>query len=322
MRYVNLDLTDIKKKATRDGFGETLLVLGEEDSNVVVIGSDVSPSVRTDWFRDKYGERFISLGISEQNQICVAAGLSIAGKIPFVANYGVFLAGRAWDQIRTTVCYSNLNVKLIGAHGGLSVGPDGATHQALEDIAIMRCLPNMRVIVPADYNEAKKATRLAYEIDGPIFIRLGREPFASLTDENTPFEIGKAYCIREGTDVALIACGSMVYESILAADILAAEGISAMVINNHTIKPLDEDTIIETAKITGAIVTAEEHQIAGGLGSAISECVSENYPVPIKMIGVRDQFGESGTFEELMEKYMVNSKSIAEAARQAIKLKK
>ena len=323
MRYVDLaiDYDNIKFKATRDGYGEALLLLGESIENVVAIGSDISPSVRVDWFRDKYPDRFISLGISEQNQIGVAAGLSLAGKIPYVTNFGLFLSGRGWDQIRTTVSYSNLNVKMGGAHGGISVGPDGATHQALEEIAIMRCIPNMTVIVPADYNETKKAAIEVSKLHGPTYIRFGREPFASITDEATPFEIGKAYCVREGTDVAFIACGYMVYESLVAANILAAEGISAMVVNNHTVKPLDVETIVEAAGISGAVVTAEEHQKAGGMGSAVVECLAENYPVPVKMVGVDDRFGESGAFEQLKEHYGLNSKYLAEAARNVIKMK-
>ena len=324
MRYIELDikLDEVTYKATRDGYGEGLLELGQTNSDVVVIGSDISGTVRVDWFKNKYPERFVSLGISEQNQIGVAAGLSLSGKIPFVSNFSLFLSGRGWDQIRTTVCYSNLNVKMGGAHGGISVGPDGATHQALEDIAIVRCLPNMTVIVPADYYETKKAALAVAKTKGPAYIRFGRESFASITKEDTPFEIGKAYCVREGTDVAIVACGCMVYESLLAADILKDEGISAMVINNHTIKPLDEATLIEAAKLTGAIVTAEEHQKAGGMGSAVLECISQNFPVPVKMIGINDRYGESGTFEDLKEYYEVNYKYIAEAARRVVAMKK
>lgn len=324
MKYVDLalDYDNIKLKLTRDGYGEALVALGEENSDIVVIGADISSSTRVDWFRDRYPDRFVNLGISEQNQVGVAAGLSLAGKIPYVTNYGVFLSGRAWDQIRTTVCYSNLNVKLGGAHGGISVGPDGATHQALEEISIMRCLPNMKLIVPADYNETKKAVTAMSKIHGPIYVRFGREAVPSITNEDTPFEIGKAYCVHEGTDVAIFACGIMVYESLLAAKMLAAEGISAMVINNHTIKPLDEETILEAAKLTGAIVTAEEHQIAGGMGSAILEYLAQNYPVPAKMIGIKNRFGESGTFSKLLDYFEISHKNIAEAARQAISMKR
>ena len=324
MRYVDLELNldEIAKKPTRDGFGDGLVILGEENPDVVVTGVDVSSSLRVDWFRDKFPDRFINVGIAEQNEIGIAAGLSLAGKIPFAPGYGVFISGRTWDQIRTTICYSNLNVKIGGGHGGISVGPDGATHQALEEISIMRCLPNMRVIVPSDYNETKKATLESAKIKGPVYIRFGREAVPSITNENTPFEIGKAYCMHKGTDVTLIACGIMVYECLVAAKELEAEGISAMVINNHTVKPLDEETILEAAKTTGAFVTAEEHQIAGGMGSAVVEFLAQNYPIPVKMIGVRDRFGESGTFSELMEEHQLTSKHIAKAAREAIKMKR
>jgi transketolase len=287
----------------------------------VALGADITASVRVDWFRDKYPDRFISVGIAEQNQVGIAAGLSLNGKVPFVTNYGVFLAGRAWDQIRTTVCYANLNVKLGGAHGGISVGPDGATHQALEEISIMRCLPNMKVVVPADSNETKKATLAAAEVYGPVYIRFGREKVPSITKEDTPFELGKAYCVREGTDVAIIACGVMVYESLAAAEELAKEGIRAMVINNHTIKPLDAKTLIEAAKITGAVVTAEEHQVAGGMGSAVLELLAQNCPVPAKMVGVYDRFGESGDPEVLMKEFGLVGANIADAVREVLKMK-
>jgi len=318
---LNLDFNNIQKKPTRDGYGEGLVEAGEKNPNVVALGADITASVRVDWFKDKFPERFISIGIAEQNQVGIAAGLSLTGKVPFVTNYGVFLAGRAWDQIRTTVCYANLNVKLAGAHGGISVGPDGATHQALEEISIMRCLPNMKVVVPADSNETKKATLAAAEMYGPIYIRFGREKVPSITNEDTPFELGKAYCVREGTDVAIIACGVMVYESLVAAEELAKEGIQAMVINNHTIKPLDAKTLIEAARITGAVVTAEEHQVAGGMGSAVLEVLAQKCPVPAKMVGVYDRFGESGDPDVLMKEFGLVSGNIADAVREVLKMK-
>ncbi len=318
---LNLDFNNIKKKPTRDGYGEGLVAAGEKNPEVVALGADITASVRVDWFRDRFPDRFLSIGIAEQNQMGIAAGLSLAGKVPFVTNYGVFLAGRAWDQIRTTVCYANLNVKLGGAHGGISVGPDGATHQALEEISIMRCLPNMKVVVPADSNETRKATLAAAEMYGPVYIRFGREKVPSITSDDTPFEFGKAYCVREGTDVALIACGVMVYESLVAAEALAKEGISAMVINNHTIKPLDEATLLEAARITGAVVTAEEHQVAGGMGSAVLELLAQNHPVPAKMVGVYDRFGSSGDPDVLMKEFGLVSANIVEAAKQVIKRK-
>lgn len=319
---LKVDLNNIKMKPTRDGYGEGLVKAGEKNKDVIALGADITASVRVDWFRDKFPERFINLGIAEQNQIGVAAGLSLVGKIPFVTNYGVFLAGRAWDQIRTTVCYANLNVKLGGAHGGISVGADGATHQALEEISIMRCLPNMKVVVPADSTETRKATLAAAEIQGPIYIRFGREKVPEVTDESTPFELGKAYCVKEGKDVAIIACGTMVYESIVAAKELEKEGIRAMVINNHTVKPMDNETIIEAAQITGAIVTAEEHQLAGGMGSAVLEVLAQNCPVPVKMIGVNDRFGESGDPDILMEKFGLKSGNIIMAVKEVLKMKK
>jgi transketolase len=312
---LKLDLNHIQMKPTRDGYGEGLIAAGEKNPEVVALGADITASVRVDWFRDRFPDRFLNIGIAEQNQMGIAAGLSLAGKVPFVTNYGVFLAGRAWDQIRTTVCYANLNVKLGGAHGGISVGPDGATHQALEEISIMRCLPNMRVVVPADSIETRKATIAAAEMFGPVYIRFGREKVPSITSDDTPFEFGKAYCVREGTDVAIIACGVMVYESLVAAEELAKEGISAMVINNHTIKPMDEETIIEAAKKTGAVVTAEEHQVAGGMGSAVLEILAQNCPVPAKMVGIYDQFGESGEPDILMKAFGLKSGNIVEAVK-------
>ena len=316
---LNLDLNNVPMKPTRDGYGEGLVAAGERNPDVVALGADITASVRVDWFKDRFPDRFFSIGIAEQNQIGIAAGLSLGGKVPFVTNYGVFLAGRAWDQIRTTVCYANLNVKLGGAHGGISVGPDGATHQALEEISIMRCLPNMKVVVPADSNETRKATLAAAEMHGPVYIRFGREKVPAITNDDTPFELGKAYCVREGKDVAIIACGVMVYEGLVAAEALAGEGISAMVINNHTIKPLDKDTLLEAAKLTGAVVTAEEHQIAGGMGSAVVEFLAQNHPVPVKMIGVNDRFGSSGKPEVLMKEYGLVSDTIVDAVKKLLR---
>ncbi|MBS7526372.1 transketolase family protein [Fusibacter paucivorans] len=307
------------KKPTRDGYGEGLVEAGRRNPKVVAIGADITASVRVNWFQEKYPERFISLGIAEQNQVGVAAGLSLSGHVPFATNYGVFLAGRAWDQIRTTVCYGNLNVKFGGAHGGISVGPDGATHQALEEIAVMRCLPNMQVVVPADSIETRKATIAAAEMIGPIYIRFGREKVPIITQAETPFKIGEAYAIREGTDVAIIACGAMVYESLVAAEQLAEEGIEAMVINNHTIKPLDAKMLIEAAARTGAIVTAEEHQVAGGMGSAVLELLAQHCPVPAKMVGVKDRFGESGDPDELMAAFDLKHTAIINAVKTLLK---
>lgn len=251
----------------------------------------------------------------------MAAGLAVAGFIPFAATYGVFASGRPWEQIRTTVCYSNLNVKIGGSHAGLMVGPDGATHQALEEIAIMRCLPKMSVIVPCDMIETKKATMAsAYKV-GPVYIRYGRETIPIITKEETPFEIGKACVLREGKDLAIIACGTMVYEALMAADILEEKGIKAKVINMHTIKPIDEKAIIDAAKECGAIVTAEEHQIFAGLGSAVAEVVVKNAPVPMEFVGVNDTFGESGEPNDLMKKFGLKDVNIADAAQKVLKRK-
>jgi len=317
-----IDLNKPEYRLTREGYGVGLVEIGEQNENVVAIGADITSSVKVDLFKERFPERFFNIGIAEQNQMGVAAGLSLVGKIPFVTNYGVFLAGRTWDQIRTTICYSNLNVKLGGAHGGISVGPDGATHQALEEISIMRCLPNMKVVVPADYYETKKATIASAKIYGPVYIRFGRENVPVITDEETSFEIGKAYSMREGTDVAIIACGAMVYESLVAAEKLSKEGISCMVINNHTIKPLDTSTILEAAKLTGAFVTVEEHQLYGGMGSAISELISQHYPIPMKMIGINDRFGESGSPEDLLAGFGLKSDNIVIGVKEVLEFKK
>ncbi len=312
----------VDKIPTRDGYGKGLLELGEKNKDVVVLCADLSESTRTHWFAEKYPERFVEVGISEQDMMGIAAGLAAVGKIPYVSTYGVFCTGRAWDQMRTTVAYGNFNVKIGGAHGGVSVGPDGATHQSLEEIALSRVLPNMKVIVPADYLETKKATIEASKISGPVFIRFGREKVPVITTEETPFRFGKAEIYRFGNDVSIFACGPMVYEALLAAKQLEERGIDAMVVNIHTVKPIDIDMIIKAAKETGGIVTAEEHQVAGGFGSAVAEVVVENYPVPVQRVGVLDRFGESGPPEELMKKFDLESTSIARAAESVIKRKK
>lgn len=302
----------------RQGWADALIELGEKNPNVVVLDADLAKSTLTCQFKDKSPKRFFDMGIAEQNMINVAGGLSLTGLIPFVSTYGVFVSGRAWEQIRTSICYGKLNVKFGGAHGGISVGPDGATHQALEEITIMRVLPEMKVIVPADYYETKKAVLKAAEIEGPVYIRFGREKTPVVTDPNKPFELGKAYALREGKDVTIIACGAMVAEALDAAEFLQEKGVSAEVINLHTIKPIDSETILESAKKTGCVVTAEEHQLAGGMGSAVMEVLGQNYPVPVEMVGIHDTFGESGTPRELMEKYGITSKEIIEQALKAI----
>lgn len=304
-------------KTTRDGFGEGLVKLGEINKNVVVLCGDVTESVRARDFADRYPERFFEIGVAEQNMMGIAAGLALSGKIPFATSYAVFNPGRSWDQLRVSVCYSQANVKVVGAHAGISVGPDGATHQALEDIAITRVLPNLTVVVPCDAIEAKKATlAIAQDIVGPVYLRIGREKSPIVTTDETPFTIGKAEVFREGKDVTIIACGIMVYEALAAAETLARGGTEAEVINCHTVKPLDRQTLIASVSKTGCLVTAEEHQTAGGLGSAVIEVVSRFHPVPVEMVGVKDTFGESGTAAELVEKYGLKASNITKAAKE------
>jgi len=311
----------IEKVPMRDGYGKALLELCAKRDDVMVLDADVAKSTRTVWIKDKFPDRFIDMGISEQDMVGTASGLALSGMIPFISTYCVFLAGRAWDQIRTTVCYNKLNVKLGGAHAGISVGPDGATHQALEDIALMRVLPGMTVIAPCDAEETRKATLAMAEIDGPCFVRFGREAVPVVTDENTPFEVGKARLVREGSDVSIFACGPMVYEATAAAEQLAQEGISAEVFDLHTIKPIDTEAVVASVKKTGCAVTAEEHQYYGGLHGAVSECLTANYPAPLEAVAVYDRFGESGDPGELMKKYKLTAEGIIEKVRAVLKRK-
>ncbi|MCX5781922.1 MAG: transketolase family protein [Elusimicrobia bacterium] len=310
------------KKATRYGFGEALVELGKENPKIFVLGADTAGSVAINTFQEAFPERFINVGVAEQNLLGMAAGLAVRGWIPFAVTYGVFASGRPWEQIRTTICYSNLNVKIGGSHSGIMVGPDGPTHQALEEISIMRCLPRMTVIVPCDLNETKKATFEAAKISGPVYIRFGREAVPIITKESAPFKIGRAETLKEGTDVAILACGTLVYESLMAAELLAKKGISVGVINIHTVKPIDESAIIKAAKECGAIVTAEEHQVLGGFGSAVAEVLVKNNPVPVEMIGIQDTFGESGSPSELMSHFHLKDVDIANAAEKVIKRKR
>lgn len=312
----------VKMLPSRDGYGHGLLELGATNPDVVVLDADLAKSTRSDWFAAKYPERFFDMGIAEQDMVGTAAGLALGGKIPFATTYGVFLAGRAWDQIRTTVCYADLNVKIAGNHGGISVGADGATHQALEDIALMRVLPRMTVIVPCDAVEAQKATIAAAAVYGPCFLRFAREATPVFTAEDDKFEIGKANVLREGADATVIACGPIVYEALLAHEALLAKGIAVRVINMHTVKPLDEAAVLKAAAETGAIVTAEEHQICGGLGGAVAELLVRNAPVPVAMVGVRDTFGESGTPEELAVRYGLTAADIVAAVTEVLARKK
>jgi len=308
------ELTLLGSKPTRHGFGEGLVTLGERYDNVVVLGGDITGSVMTSLFKDKFPDRFFSIGIAEQNATTIAAGLALSGKIPFFASYGAFCALRNADQLRISVCYNEANVKIGGGHAGISVGPDGATHQVLEEVAFLRTLPHMTMIVPCDYLEAKKATIAMGEKVGPAYIRFGRSPVPLFTRDETPFEIGKAQIFREGNDIALIANGSLVWESMIAATELAKKGIQARVINCPSIKPFDVETVVNAARECGAIVTAEEHQVHGGLGGAVAEVTAKNAPVPVEFVGVRDSFGGSGEPEELMQKFGLTWKEIYASA--------
>ncbi|MCF8373586.1 MAG: transketolase family protein [Bacteroidales bacterium] len=309
-------------KPTRFGFGEGLCGLGRQYENVLALGADITSSVSMDFFKKEFPDRFFSFGIAEQNIVGVAAGLALSGKVPFMSTYGVFAALRTTDQIRVSVCYNNVNVKIGGAHVGISVGPDGATHQALEDIAVMRVLPNMTVLSPCDATQTRLATIAAYEqVDGPVYIRFGREAVPNFTPPDMDFRVGKAQVFREGGDCTIVATGHLTWEALKAAEQLQQEGISVRVVNLHTIKPIDEALLIACARETGAIVTAEEHQIFGGMGSAVAEVLAKNYPVPIEFIGMDDSFGESGQPTELMEKYKMTSTHIAMACRKVIKRK-
>ena len=309
-------------KPTRDGFGEGLVELGKTDPNVVVLSGDLEDSTRAIWFKEKYPERFFQIGIAEQNMIGTAAGLALSGKIPFACSFGVFVTGRAWEHIRTSVCNMNLNVKIGGSHCGVSVGADGTTAEAMEDIAIMRAQVNMTVLVPCDAVEAKKAAIAAANHSGPAYIRFGRSAVLTLTEEKTPFVVGKANWLREGKDVTVIACGIMVGHALEAAKQLSKEGIETEVINMHTVKPIDRKAIVETARKTGAIVTAEEHSVIGGLGGAVAEVVTEEFPVPMKRVGIQDRIGESGTPGELLKLFHLLPEDIVQAAQDVIRRKK
>lgn len=315
------DSSKLEMTATRDGWGKGLVEAGEKDKRVVVLCADLTESTRSLWFAEKFPERFVELGVAEQNMATVAAGMANYGKIPFISSYAAFSPGRNNEQIRTTIAINNVPVKIGGAHAGISVGPDGATHQALEDIALMRVMPRMTVLVPCDAIEARKATVAAAFHPGPVYIRFGREKSPVFTTEETPFEIGRAEIFREGKDVAIIGCGMLLHNALVAAEELSKEGIEATVVNSHTVKPIDYKTIVNAARQTGAVVTVEEHQINGGLGSAVAEVLVKNYPVPQEFVGVNDRFGESGEPWELVEKFGMGVKDIKEAARRAINRK-
>ncbi len=321
--YLNPQIfdTNAERLPTRDGYGKGLVELGDTNSNIFVLTGDLAESTRAHHFLKKYPERFVECGVAEQNMMGVAAGLSLAGKIPFVSSYAVFVPGRNWDQLRVSVCYSKSNVKVAGAHAGISVGPDGATHQALEDLAITRVLPNLIVIVPCDMEETRKCTHAVAEIVGPCYFRFERDKTPVITTIKTPFKIGKANICWEGTHVTIAACGPLLYEALVAARELDAEGINAEVLNCHTLKPFDHSTLESSVQKTGCCVSVEDHQITGGLGGAIAESLGAHTPVPLERIGMPDHFGESGQTEELLTKYGMKAKDIANAAKRAIKRK-
>ncbi len=313
--------TFTEKKDTRSGFGAGMQVLGQTNPNVVAMCADLVGSLKLDAFIKENPDRFIQCGISEANMIGMAAGLTIGGKIPFATTFANFGSGRVYDQVRQSVAYSNKNVKIAVSHAGLTLGEDGATHQILEDLAMMRALPGMTVINPCDYNQTKAATIAVAEYEGPVYLRFGRPVIPVFTDADQKFEIGKAWMVNEGTDVSIFATGHLVWEAIQAGEMLEAEGISAEIINIHTIKPLDEKAILKSLKKTGCLVSAEEHQVAGGLGSAIAELLIQDKAYPQEFIAVKDSFGESGTPAQLMEKYGLTAKDIVAAAKRAISRK-
>jgi transketolase len=321
--FLNQKLFDdgVEKVSPREGFGEGLVAAGQENNNLVVVCADLKESVKVGAFAEKFPQRFIEVGVAEQNLVTVASGLAAEGKIPFAVSYAAFSPGRNWEQIRTTICYNNRPVKIIGSHAGVITGPDGATHQALEDIALMRVLPNMIVISPADSLEAKKATQAIAKNGKPCYLRLPRTDLPVITSDQTPFEIGKAQVLYEGKDVTVVATGALVYPALLAAKELEMNKISVRVINCHTIKPLDKQIILKAAEETGAIVTAEDHQVAGGLGSTVAELISQELPVPIKIIGINDQFGQSGEPEELMVKYSLTKEAIIQGITKVLRIK-
>ncbi len=308
-------------KATREAYGNALAKIGKMNNQIIVLDADLSKSTKTDTFKKECPERFFNVGIAEQNLISVGAGLATAGKIPFVSSFAMFATGRAFEQVRNAICYPNLNVKICATHAGITVGEDGATHQSLEDISCMRTLPNMTVIVPADEKETEQVIEWAAQYNGPVYVRLGR---ASVDDVSLPdytFTPGVGSTLVTGQDVTIIACGVLVGPAVAAAKLLEVEHINATVINMACIKPIDVNAIVKAAKETGAIVTAEEHNVIGGLGSAVSEVVVQNTPVPVEFVGVQDIFGESGTPDALMEKYGLTATAIVEAAKRAIQRK-
>jgi transketolase len=318
MHLVDYRAGDIKQVPTRNGFGEGLIEAGSRNRNVLGICADLSESTRFEGFRKAHPQQYIEIGVSEQMLVAMAGGLAAVGKIPWIASYAMFNPGRSWEQVRTIMALNETNVKIAGAHAGVSVGPDGATHQAIEDIAIMRVIPHMLVVVPCDSVQTKKAALALSEAWGPTYLRFGREKSPVITTEQTPFEIGKAQTFREGRDVAIVACGILVYNALVAADKLAREdGIECLVVNNHTIKPMDEPAILDAARACGTIVTVEEHQMQAGMGSRVAEILAQHHPTPIEFVGVNDRFGQSGDPAELIEHYGMGVAAIEQAVRRA-----
>jgi len=316
------DAATIEQVPTRNGFGEGLIEAGNRNKNVVAICADLAESTRMEGFKKTHPEQYIEIGVAEQLLVAMAGGLAAAGKTPWIASYAMFNPGRSWEQVRTIMALNESNVKIAGAHAGVSVGPDGATHQAIEDIAIMRVIPHMMVVVPCDSVQTKKATIALSEKFGPTYLRFARDKSAIVTTEETPFEIGKAQTFRDGNDVAIVACGILLYNALIAAEELAREdGIECRVVNNHTVKPMDEGAIDAAARECGAIVTVEEHQVQAGMGSRVAEIVAQRHPVPIEFVGVQDQFGQSGEPTELIEHYGMGTAAIKEAARKAYRRK-
>ena len=313
-----LDPAALQQIPTRDGFGQGLVEAARRNENVVAVCADLVESTRMQAFRDAFPERFIEIGVQEQLLVAMSAGLAMAGKVPFVASYAMFCPGRAWEQIRTNMCLNDTNVKVAGAPAGVSVGPDGATHQAIEDIAIMRPIPRLTIVVPCDSVQTKKATLAVAELDGPVYLRFGREKSPVVTTDETPFEIGKAQVFRDGKDVAIVACGIVVYDALIAAERLAREdGLDCLVLNNHTVKPMDAPAILAAARTCGAVVTVEEHQIQGGMGSRVAEILVAEHPVPMEFVGVDDRFGQSGTPAELLAHYGMSADDIRAAVLRA-----
>ena len=313
---------DIEKLPTRDGFGKGVVEAGKADPRIVVLCADLAESTRTEWFQKEFPERFIEMGVAEQNMAAVAAGMAAAGKVPFITSYAMFSPGRNYEQIRTTIALNKMKVVICGMHAGVSVGPDGATHQMLEDIGMMRMLPGMTVIAPGDAEEARKVVVAAAKAEGPVYLRFGRAATPVFTTSESPFQIGKALMLFEAEkpQVAILSTGSLSYTALVAASALAKEGIQTMVLHIPTIKPLDTESVLDAARRTGRVITIEEHQVAGGFGSAIAECLAEHHPVPLRRLGIQDQFGQSGTPEELLTHYGLDVSHVEEAARALVRV--